>query len=93
MDKVLFRRMTERLVFCGLTVGLLFSVALLVARGPITRVFTLKNSGSKPLVLLYLGKVWPVLALMQPINSLVFVYDGLIYAVQRFRYSPKRKEN
>jgi len=93
LDKVLFRRMTERLVFCGLTVGLLFSVALLVARGPITRVFTLKNSGSKPLVLLYLGKVWPVLALMQPINSLVFVYDGLIYAVQRFRYSPKRKEN
>lgn len=33
-----------------------------------------------------LRSVWPLLCAMQLVNSLVFVYDGLIFATQRWSY-------
>ena len=86
IDKLLFQRLTERLVLCGLLVGAAFAIVMLLAEEEIIHVFTLKKSASRPLVVKDLHQVWPMLAVMQPVNSLVFVYDGLVYAAQRFYY-------
>ena len=88
MEKELFRRLTERLLFCGLICGLSFSVAMLVpdVRDSIISVFTTKDSEGKPVVIDHLMSVWLLICLVQPINSLVFVYDGLVYATQQYAY-------
>ena len=31
--------------------------------------------------------LWPLVCIVQPLNSLVFVYDGLLYASQSFAYT------
>ena len=31
--------------------------------------------------------LWPLICVVQPLNSLVFVYDGLLYASQSFSYT------
>ena len=67
-------------------VGALFSILMLLLEDEIISIFTIKQSPKRGLVVAYVKRVWPLLSLMQPINSLVFVYDGLIYACQRFRY-------
>jgi Na+-driven multidrug efflux pump len=86
LDKHRFHRMTERLIFCGGFIGAIFAITMLLLEEQIIHVFTLKDSASRVTVISYLHKAWPVLCVMQPVNSLVFVYDGLIYAVQRFKY-------
>ena len=47
----------------------------------IMRVFT-----REPRVHAELRRVWLVLVLMQPCNAAVFVYDGLMLALQAFAY-------
>ena len=86
LDHLLFQRLTERLLICGMMVGALFSILMLLLEDEIISIFTIKQSPKRGLVVAYVKRVWPLLSLMQPINSLVFVYDGLIYACQRFRY-------
>jgi len=86
VSRLLFQRMTERLLFIGCLVGLLFSVLLLALEDEIISVFTMKSSESKAKVIGQLRKVWSLIAVVQPINSLVFVLDGLIYALQKFDY-------
>ena len=55
---------------------------MLVYREQIARFFT-RDEGA--IAFLLSGPAWPVVVAAQPLNSLVFISDGLIYAVRDFR--------
>ena len=55
---------------------------MLVFREQIARFFT-RDEGA--IAFLLSGPAWPVVVAAQPLNSLVFITDGLIYAVRDFR--------
>ena len=59
---------------------------LTLFRDPIISIFTREGDASYRTILHFLRQVWPLLVAMQPVNCLIFVYDGLIYALQRFTY-------
>mgnify|MGYP002877950466 CR=1 FL=1 len=85
-SKQYFRILTRRLLLLGLAFGLGSVLFLTLFRGPIISIFTREGDASYGAILAFLDQVWPVLVAMQPINCFVFVYDGLIYALQRFTY-------
>ena len=92
IDRARFAQMAERLCFMGILTGFVFCVAMLLFEDDIISIFTIasagpsKDSPSQAKVRARLHEVWNLLCLMQPINSTVFVYDGIIYAAQRFVY-------
>lgn len=76
------RFLTLILALLGGGTGLLASGLLVALHQPIVHVFT-RDAQTQSL----LGSpLWVLLCALQPINALVFVYDGLLYATQSFRY-------
>ena len=76
------RWLTTVLCVLGLGTGVAAGVLLAVLRDPLITVFT-RNTAT---IELLRGPLWVVLCVLQPINALVFVYDGLLYATRSFRY-------
>eukprot|EP00887_Chlorella_sp_A99_P006665 scaffold3.g6665.t1 len=79
------RRLVRRLVLVGLALGLATAAVLAAAARPIARLFTDSTDVEGQLA----GATWAVLTTSQPLNALVFVYDGLLYASQSFTFIRK----
>ena len=77
------RSISSRLLLIGGVVGCAFGCALFALKGPIAAAFT---RDPKVIAALAAPEVWLKLCLAQPLNALVFVYDGLVYAFQDFAY-------
>ena len=86
VSKHFFGILTRRLLLLGLAFGLCSVLILTFLRDPIISIFTREGDASHRTILHFLRQVWPLLVAMQPVNCLIFVYDGLIYALQRFTY-------
>eukprot|EP00271_Cylindrocystis_brebissonii_P007933 TRINITY_DN2188_c0_g1_i1.p1 TRINITY_DN2188_c0_g1~~TRINITY_DN2188_c0_g1_i1.p1 ORF type:complete len:333 (-),score=45.33 TRINITY_DN2188_c0_g1_i1:45-911(-) len=75
------RVMSSRLLGMGVAVGCVIAGVYWLFQAAIMDVFTVEE-GTKA----ELRGVWLFLVLVQPLNALVFVYDGLIFAAQAFTY-------
>eukprot|EP00516_Mucochytrium_quahogii_P002029 CAMPEP_0203747022 /NCGR_PEP_ID=MMETSP0098-20131031/2281_1 /ASSEMBLY_ACC=CAM_ASM_000208 /TAXON_ID=96639 /ORGANISM=" , Strain NY0313808BC1" /LENGTH=498 /DNA_ID=CAMNT_0050635305 /DNA_START=363 /DNA_END=1856 /DNA_ORIENTATION=+ len=75
----ILRSAFNRLVLMGVLTGTLFSIVFFICKTPIITSFTKDAATAHQLEL-----VWPLLALMQVVNSSVFVYDGLLYSTEEF---------
>ena len=75
------RQVADRLLFWGLLVGFFIAALLLAGRAWIPLVFT-----DDAAVLAALWGIWPLLWAAQPLNALVFVWDGIFMAAERFRF-------
>lgn len=80
-DEAEARATARDLVVWGVAGGALVGVLLLVARGPITGVFT-----SDPAVLAAIAGAWWLASLGHALNGLVFVLDGVVMGAADFRY-------
>lgn len=76
------QRLIRRVLFAGFLAGTLAGVVFGVSRDRIIAMFTRDPATVAALT----DGTWAVLAAAQPINGLVFVYDGLMYASQSFRF-------
>lgn len=78
-----FQWLSARLLAMGCAVGLLSGALMWANEAWVISLFT-----RDPATIAVLrGRLWLVLCAVQPINAAVFVYDGLIYAVQAFAYT------
>ncbi|WP_457637129.1 MATE family efflux transporter [Oceanithermus sp.] len=75
------RAVADRLLGWGMAVGVLIAALLALGRPWIPRVFT-----DDAEVLVALGSIWALLWAAQPLNALVFVWDGIFMAAERFRF-------
>jgi putative MATE family efflux protein len=64
---------SERMIWLSVAVGALFAVLMLALAGVLPRVFTDDAS-----VLDEAALLWPLFALMQPLNGAVFALDGIL---------------
>jgi putative MATE family efflux protein len=64
---------SARMVWLAVYAGVFFAVVLLVLEPLVPRIFT-----SDPLVLEQAAAIWPLFALMQPLNGAVFALDGIL---------------
>ncbi|HJU48966.1 MAG TPA: MATE family efflux transporter [Gaiellaceae bacterium] len=64
---------SRRMIWLSLATGAMFTVALLALRDVIPRAFT-----SDAEVLEQCALLWPIFALMQPLNGAVFALDGIL---------------
>ena len=67
----------------GLLVGIACGLGIWAAEDWITHLFT---SDADVIAVLH-NKLWAILCLAQPINSGIFVYDGLLYATSSFAWA------
>ena len=74
------RGLTLRLAALGLITGIGAAGAMGAGRETLIRAFTRDGETAAQL-----RAAWPLLCALQPINALVFVYDGLLYATMSFR--------
>ena len=70
-----------RMIWLSVGAGAVFSLALLALGGVIPRAFT-----SDPAVLAQCALLWPIFALMQPLNGAVFALDGILIGASDGRY-------
>ena len=70
-----------RMIWLSIVVGAAFSVVLLALSGVIPRAFT-----SDAEVLAQCALLWPLFALMQPLNGIVFAIDGILIGASDGRY-------
>ncbi|GAB4224721.1 MAG: MATE family efflux transporter [Acidobacteriota bacterium] len=75
------RAVGRRLLIAGTVIGAGFALVYGLAREPIAALFT-----RDPQVLDPLRATWPVIALTQPLNALVYVWDGLLFGRRDFAY-------
>ena len=73
----------NRVLLSGLAIGSACGVAFYVAQDWLIHLFTQSESTKSILH----NRLWTLLCIVQPINSLVFVYDGLLYASQSFAFT------
>lgn len=73
----------RRLLLSGLAIGTAFGIVFFLAQSWLISLFT--RSKDTIDILHYI--LWPLICIVQPLNSLVFVYDGLLYASQSFSYT------
>ena len=73
-----------RVLAFGLTAGLAFLAVFFLFESQLVALFTADEEVAS---FLRARGVWRTLALAQPLNALVFVYDGLVYAFQDFAYA------
>lgn len=76
------RSLTLIVVLLGFGTGLAVSGLLGALRDTIIGIFTRDPDTSARLR----GPLWSLLCLLQPVNALVFAYDGLLYATHSFRF-------
>ncbi|KAI8103968.1 hypothetical protein M9435_006494 [Picochlorum sp. BPE23] len=80
--KMHLQRLIIRVLSAGLITGVSAAIVFQVKADAIMGLFT---RNEKTLAILKNG-TWQLLSLVQPLNSLVFVYDGLMYASQSFTF-------
>ena len=73
-----------RVLAFGLIAGLAFLAVFFLFESQLVALFTADEEVAS---FLRARGVWRTLALAQPLNALVFVYDGLVYAFQDFAYA------
>ena len=73
----------RRVLLSGLVIGTSFGIAFFVAEDRLISLFTQSEDTSR--ILRHI--LWLLVCIVQPLNSLVFVYDGLLYASQSFAYT------
>ena len=61
------------MIALSVTTGVVFAVALMALSGVLPRIFT-----SDAEVLAQCALLWPIFALMQPLNGAVFALDGIL---------------
>jgi len=75
------RAAADRLLTWGLRIGVGLSVLFLALAPVLPRVFT-----TEPDVVLMILLVYPFVVFMQPLNALVFVWDGVFLGAEDFRF-------
>ena len=80
--KMHLKRLITRVLSAGLITGVAAAILFQVKAEAIMSLFT---RNKKTLSILRNG-TWELLVLVQPLNSVVFVYDGLMYASQSFTF-------
>lgn len=80
-DVATARAVGERLLLWGLGAGVGIGAALWLASPVLPRLFT-----SDPAAIAAVGTILPFVVFMQPLNALVFVWDGVFMGAERFRY-------
>ncbi|KAL1504833.1 hypothetical protein AB1Y20_008604 [Prymnesium parvum] len=75
------RTLTRHLAALGVAGGVGLALLLAAGREAIIRAFT-RDEASIAL----LAAAWPLLCAVTPVNAIVFVYDGLLYATQSFKF-------
>ncbi|HEX7005231.1 MAG TPA: MATE family efflux transporter [Trueperaceae bacterium] len=75
------RALSNRLLLLGLFLGAVLGVILWAARHLLARTFS-----EDPQVVAGVLAIFPFVALMQPLNALVFVWDGIFMGMEDFRY-------
>ena len=70
-----------RMIWLSCATGAVFTVVLLVLRDAIPQAFTSDAS-----VLAQCALLWPLFALMQPLNGIVFALDGILIGASDGRY-------
>ena len=73
----------RRVLTSGLVIGTACGLAFYVAESGIISVFTKDHTT----IGLLKNHLWRVICFAQPLNSLVFIYDGLLYASQSFKFT------
>ncbi|NNF37856.1 MAG: MATE family efflux transporter, partial [Gemmatimonadetes bacterium] len=74
------RRVGNRILLWGLVVGIVLAVTFAAARPWLPRLFT-----SDPDAVSRVDRLLPFIIWMQPLNAVVFVWDGILMGAQRFR--------
>jgi MATE family multidrug resistance protein len=80
-DPARARAISDRLLVFALGIGMVFVAALAVLAPVIAGVFT-----DDPAVAAAIEQVFWFVVLMQPINALAFVWDGIVMGAEDFRY-------
>ncbi|UCH27261.1 MAG: MATE family efflux transporter [Trueperaceae bacterium] len=75
------RAVADRLLFVGLVLGVLLAGLFWGLRHVLPQLFT-----SEPAVLSAVSSLFPLIVLIQPINSSVFVWDGIFMGAGAFGY-------
>ena len=75
------RAVSDRLLALGGVVGVGLGVAFWAVRVPLAGAFT-----DDPAVVAAVLSVFPFVAAMQPVNALVFVWDGIFMAIEDFSF-------
>lgn len=75
------RAASNRLLVWGLAVGVVLSLLFLAVRPILPRLFT-----DDAAVLATIDAIMPFVIWMQPLNALVFVWDGVFLGAERFRF-------
>lgn len=75
------RGLALRILAWSVAIGLLLSALMLLLGGLLPHAFT-----GQPTVLARLAEIWPIFALMQPINAAVFALDGILLGAGDTRY-------
>jgi putative MATE family efflux protein len=75
------RQLAARTLGWSLVVGIVFAAALMALSGVLPRAFT-----DDARVLERVGAIWPIFALMQPVNAAVFALDGILIGAGDTRF-------
>ncbi|MGA9597155.1 MAG: MATE family efflux transporter, partial [Acidimicrobiia bacterium] len=78
-DRLLARAYARRLLWWGLLVGVVLAVAMAAGRGVLPELFSNDRS-----VIRAVSGVYLFVVLMQPLNAVVFVWDGIAIGASRF---------
>lgn len=74
----------KKLLFMGAQVGAFFTVIFLMARSLLLKMFT-----TDPSVIDVINNIWPYISLVQIPLAVAYVYDGLIFGINRFDFLRK----
>lgn len=80
-DRPEARRIARRLLFWAAAVGALLAGAFALGRPLLPRIFT-----DDPAAIARVDRLLPFIIFMQPLNALVFVWDGIFMGAGAFRY-------
>lgn len=75
------RAVSDRLLAMGVGVGAALGVGFWLLRAPLATAFT-----DDPAVVAAIASVFPFVSAMQPVNALVFVWDGIFMAIEDFSF-------
>jgi len=77
------RVLTVRLLSYGVSLGFFFCIVFLAFGNTARKLFV----GTDKETNYYLSKTWCIVSLAQPVNAVVFVLDGLMYATKSYAYA------
>jgi len=80
-DARMARRASNRLLGWGLVTGFALGGLFFLLAPVLPRLFT-----DEPAVLEATGEIFPFIVAMQPLNAIVFVWDGVFMGAERFRF-------